>query len=137
MRTKHPAGTTFTRVIRCAAPPPYEFALEPGTTEEDAHDMVRAMLHVEQSQDANRYWVSSRTFNDRNRKYDSVAQSLGGQMAWRLRDCPAGVTVNRIVLAAHPRPKEGDKLSLNSSYVVLGLDTTCVDAPATATAASR
>jgi hypothetical protein len=132
INAKHAAGTTFTRVVQCAPPPPYEFALPAGTTRQAAQEQVHAILHGQDLPDLARHTVVVQGFNDNQLKYHATAAMLGYLMDRRMRDCPAGFTVNRLILAAHPRPEDEGPRSLNNSYVVLGLDAPCVDAPVTA-----
>lgn len=132
MERVHPAGTTFTKVIRCIAPPPYEFALEAGTSADAAREKVQALLQGDNEPDPQRYTVQQVSFNDRAPKYPAIASMLGYQLQQRIRDCSAGFSVHRLVVAAHPRTDESSTRSLNASYAVIGIDAPCLDDAAVA-----
>lgn len=122
---EHPAGTLFEQVIRCSPPPPYEFALPAGTLREDALEQVRGMLQGEGDWDYGRFMVQAVAFHDKNPKYPAIASVLGSLIGERMRQCPQGFIINRIVVAAHPRPEETGQPSLHASYAVIGMETAC------------
>ena len=134
MELRHPAGTTFTRVVTCSAPPRFEFALAEGTSETEAMAQVWAKLGSAPTVDPGPLTVRVVTYNDRNRKYPAIATAVGHALAGRMTQCPNGMRVNRLIVAAHPTPADTGQPSLHSSYVVLGVDAPCQDADTAAVA---
>ena len=125
LEREHPAGTTFTRVITCEPPPPFEFALEEGTTVTQAEAMVWERIGAKPTVEPDRRMVRLVRFNDRNRKYPAMASVLGQAMSLRMAQCPEGLLIERLIVAAHPQPPESDRPSIQGSYLVLGVDAPC------------
>lgn len=130
----HPAGTTFTRVIRCNPPPDYEFALAQGTAEATAKAMVWEKLGAKPAVEPNRHMVRVVPFSDRKRKYEAIAEVMGHLVAGRMTQCPDGMVVERLVIGAHPIPEESGGSSRHRSYAVLGVDAPCRGADVAAVA---
>lgn len=130
----HPAGTTFIRVIRCSPPPDFEFAVASGTPRADAEKQVRARLGQEATDERDGRFITVVPFNSRNRKYPAIAAALGKHLAARMTQCPGGLRVERMVIAAHPQPESSFRRALDPSYVVLGVDAPCQAADTAAVA---
>jgi hypothetical protein len=126
-RTVHPAGTTFTRIVRCSPPPPYEFTFDPGLTENEAMAVMRERLGPLEGVDTGKHQLTKVAFNERLRKYPAIAQTLGFMVAYRMRACPGGVNLDRVLVGAYPDDDPGKLGRWQNSHVMLAMDAPCRD----------
>lgn len=128
MSAHYPAGTVFEQQIRCADPFGGQRVLAADADPVAEMKAMRLELAGDGDFDRNRHLVSVATFNDRSPKYESVTRMIGGMVMSTQRRCrDAGVNVQRILVHSKPTPHPSERVFLNRSEALVGLDVVCGD----------
>lgn len=131
---EHPPGTLFTRTLRCAPKPPYEFEFESPVTVDEAYGrMVRRLLDAAPDTTGKHVVLPIAPSRDLP-KYRAIENLYGTSLHLNLSRCPSGVKVSHPQIGMYPP----DTVPPGPKHIVgyAGFVIECVDAAEAAAAAA-
>lgn len=131
---KHPAGTHFIRIFRCAPKPAFEFEFETRLPHEQAVEQMTLRLRNAAPESRGRRVVVPILDSSADTKFEQIEGYVGGMVQGMLVRCPSGVVVSHPVIGVFPPSDEAWDLAQPLGYFAYIVECTG-EAPASAAAA--